>query len=72
MTIGELIRQKLDEQKRTVVWLSRQLSCSRTNVYKIFEKDHLDTQLLMRISLILGTDFFKVLSERYRKEAPRK
>jgi len=68
MTIGELIRQKLSEQKRTVVWLSQQLSCSRTNVYKIFEKDHLDTRLLMRISGILKFDFFKVLSERYRKE----
>lgn len=67
MTIGELIRQKLSEQRQTVVWLSQQLSCSRTNVYKIFEKDHLDTRLLMRISVILKFDFFKVLSERYRK-----
>lgn len=66
--IGELIRQKLNEQKHTVVWLSQQLSCSRTNVYKIFEKDHLDTRLLMRISHILKFDFFKVLSDRYRKE----
>lgn len=68
MMIGELIRQKLAEQSRTVVWLSKQLSCSRTNVYKIFEKDHLDTRLLMRICGILNYDFFKVLSERYRKE----
>lgn len=67
MTIGELIRQKLSEQKHTVVWLSQQLSCSRTNVYKIFEKDHLDTRLLMRICRILDYDFFKVLSERYHK-----
>lgn len=67
MTLGELIRQRLSEQKHTVVWFSQQLACSRTNVYKIFEKDHLDTRLLMRICSILEFDYFKVLSERYAK-----
>lgn len=65
MHIGTEIRHKLDEQQRTVVWLARQLSCSRTNVYKIFEKADLDTALLMRISLILRHDFFNMFSAQY-------
>lgn len=35
--IGSLIRRRLDEKGYSVVWLARQLACSRTNVYKIFE-----------------------------------
>lgn len=68
MEIGKLIRERLELQQHTVVWLSEQLACSRTNVYKIFEKDHLDTRLLLRLCFILDYDFFKVLSERYREE----
>ena len=32
--IGSLIRHRLDEKGYSVVWLARQLACSRTNVYK--------------------------------------
>ncbi len=67
MQIGERIRRRLDEQGNTVVWLARQLSCSRTNVYKIFEKSNLDTGLLMRVSMILKYDFFKLYSEELKK-----
>lgn len=67
MQIGERIRRRLDEQGNTVVWLARQLSCSRTNVYKIFEKSNLDTGLLMRVSVILKYDFFKLYSEELKK-----
>lgn len=70
--IGKEIRMKLKERQRTVVWFSRQLSCSRTNVYKIFEKPNVDTALLLRISLILEHDFFLHFSNQYgtlRREA---
>ena len=36
--IGPIIKQKLKERKKTIVWLAENLSCSRTNVYKIFNK----------------------------------
>ena len=51
--IGSLIRRRLDEKGYSVVWLARQLACSRTNVYKIFEKPHIDTDMLARISTVL-------------------
>lgn len=66
--IGQKIRERLDEKEHSVVWLARQLACSRTNVYKIFEKAHIDTQMLTRISLILEYDFFAVLTSELRKQ----
>ena len=58
--IGQLIRQELEDQGRSVVWFAQRLAYSRANVYKIFEKSSIDTGLLLRISSLLGTDFFKV------------
>ena len=66
--IGKLVRQRLDENGHSVVWLARQLTCSRTNVYKIFEKSHIDTQMLARISTVLHYDFLSLLSDALRKE----
>lgn len=67
--IGHEIHNKLKEDGHTVVWLASQLSCSRTNVYKIFEKENLDTGVLHRICLILNTDFFKMFSDNLEKDA---
>ena len=63
VNIGEIIKQKLKERRKTVVWLAREMSCSRTNIYKIFEKSSIDTAELLRISSILEYDFFAVYSE---------
>ena len=53
----------MEERQKTVVWLSKHLSCSRANVYKIFEKYSVDTEMLARISAILNFDFFSLYSE---------
>lgn len=66
--IGKLIRQKMEERQITVVWLARRLSCSRTNVYKIFDKYSLDTEVLAKISDILEYDFFSLYSEEIRRK----
>ncbi len=63
MHIGEIIRLTVKQQGLTTVWLARQLSCSRTNVYKIYAQHSLDTNTLRRISIILKTDFFALYSE---------
>ena len=63
--IGNLIRQTLKERGYTVVWFAAQLAYNRVNVYKIFEKKSLDADLLMRISVILGTNFFKPYSDEF-------
>lgn len=60
--IGQAIRQELINQERSVAWFARKLQFSRTNIYKIFEKDTIDIKLLARISSILNRDFFRDLS----------
>ena len=61
--IGTLIRKTLKSKHKTVVWFANELSCSRTNVYKIFSKQSIDTFDLLRISKILEYDFFEVYSQ---------
>ena len=56
--IGSLIEQELRRQDRSVTWLAGELHCDRTNVYKVFKKKSIDTQLLENISVILLHNFF--------------
>lgn len=60
--VGALIEAELRRQEHSVSWLARHLSCDRRNVYRIFQKESLDTSLLLRISRILDHDFFADLS----------
>lgn len=71
MHIGNLIRQTLKERGYTVVWFAAQLAYTRVNVYKIFEKKSLDTDLLMRISVILDTNFFKPYHDEFEDSQTR-
>ncbi|MCQ2351129.1 MAG: XRE family transcriptional regulator [Paludibacteraceae bacterium] len=61
--IGHVIQSTLKSQGRSIVWFARQMSCDRTNIYKIFSKESIDTKMLFKISQILGVDFFAYLSE---------
>ena len=67
MHIGQAIKEELDRQGKTVVWFAKELSYTRTNIYKIFEKSSIDTELLYRISTILKLDFFKLYSNRFHE-----
>ncbi len=62
--IGKVIEEELRHQERTVVWLSRRLSCNRTNVYKLFNRSSIDAELLLRISNILKTNLFSYYTNR--------
>jgi len=66
--IGQLIKQELEAQGRTVVWLAREMSYSRTNIYKIFDRSSIDTDVLLRVSLVLKRDFFKDYSEELKNK----
>lgn len=61
--IGQAIKNKVEEQGKTTVWLAQELGCHRTNLYKIYEKRTIDTGILLHISEILGFDFFQLYSE---------
>ncbi|MGM9818692.1 MAG: XRE family transcriptional regulator [Paludibacteraceae bacterium] len=60
--IGSLIKEEMQRQGRTVPWLARQICCERRNVYKIYSRALLDTELLLRISKALNHDFFRYYS----------
>ncbi|MBR6093321.1 MAG: XRE family transcriptional regulator [Bacteroidales bacterium] len=65
--IGRAIKQELARQGRTAVWLARQVNCSRENLYKLFMRQWINTDLLFQISKALGHDFFEDCTEFYRE-----
>lgn len=64
--IGQLIKEELTAQERSVSWFARKLCIDRSNVYRLFQKNSIDTSLLTRISLLLNKDFFMILSDSMR------
>ena len=60
--IGKEIHEELQRQGHSVQWLSRQLGCNRTNIYNIFVRESINTDLLMKISIALEKDFFALYS----------
>lgn len=61
--IGQLIKTELEQQERTPTWLAKKINCDRTNIYRIFERESIDTALLSRISTALNRNFFEELSQ---------
>ncbi len=68
MHIGKILKEQLKKDGKSVVWLARELGCHRTNVYNLFEKYSIDTQLLSRISIIMHHNFFDL----YKQETDEK
>jgi len=64
-TIGQLIKDEMKAQERTVTWLARKLGVDRSNVYRLFLKKSIDTDLLARLCVVLNKDFFAILSQRF-------
>lgn len=60
--IGKIIEEELRRQERTVTWLSRKINCDRRNIYDIFSRTSIDTDLLYRLSIALHKDFFAYFS----------
>lgn len=70
MHVGKLIKDVFDRQPKgcTAAWLASRLNCDRRNVYKIFSRPYIDTDMLMRVSKALDHDFFLDLSESMKTE----
>lgn len=66
INIGRLIKDHVEKRGIRIGWLAKQLLCHRNTIYNIFERDWIDTQTLMRISLLLRHDFFADFSKYYR------
>ena len=69
--IGQLIEAELIRQERTISWFAKKLCCDRTNVYSIFKRQSIDTELLLRISITLHYDFFALYSQTLRNSSEK-
>ncbi len=67
--IGHLIQTELKQQGRTVTWLAQYLNIDRRVCYRIFNSYSIDTQMLFRISELLGKNFFSIYIERLEGES---
>ncbi len=63
MHVGQRIKEVMEQRKRSVIWISQQIACERTNVYNIFAREDINTNLLRKLCIILEYDFFKELSK---------
>lgn len=72
VNIGQAIREEMDRTGRTVTWLSKQLGTNRMTCYRIFNSFSIDTQMLLRISVLLGRDFFELYSSAIHEESVSK
>lgn len=66
--IGSLIEEQVRKQNMNVSSFAKKLNCDRTNVYDIFKRSTIDTELLYRISKMLKYNFFDLYSKRLGKD----
>lgn len=64
--LGEIVKDELTRQGRSITWLAQQVGCSRENLYKVFRHKWIYTDLLFQISEALDYDFFKLCSDYYQ------
>ncbi|MDL2254852.1 helix-turn-helix transcriptional regulator [Bacteroidales bacterium OttesenSCG-928-J16] len=62
--IGQLIKAECLRQNMRAERLADAISCERANVYKLFNKRHINADLLFKISQTLHYDFFAVYSKK--------
>ena len=65
--IGEIIKEELNKQGKTTVWLAEKLGCPRPNIYKAYGRATIDTGPPHPICQVLSMDLFKVDSDALRK-----
>jgi transcriptional regulator with XRE-family HTH domain len=58
-TIGEKIKNIFDAKEMKLKDFAEEIGVARQNVYRIFGKDSIDTELLTKISSVLEHDFFQ-------------
>ena len=63
--IGNLIQQEMEKQGRTVAWLAKSIYCEKSNIYKLFRRESISIDQLMRISEVMGHDF---LADSYEQQ----
>jgi hypothetical protein len=61
--IGQLIQERVEAGKWEVTAFAKAIQKERSNVYDIFKRESIDTDLLKKIGQVLMYDFFQDLLE---------
>lgn len=56
--IGHAIQEEMTRQGRNVTWLAAQIHMTDRAIYKIYDKESLNTELVRLISNAMGKNFF--------------
>lgn len=70
--IGKLIQKKMEEDGRSARWLAKKIHCDRSNIYRIFQRQHIDVEQLILICVQLEIDLFAKYSEYIHKQIHQK
>ena len=62
--VGDMIQNELERQGRSAAWLAKSIYCEKSNVYKLFKRQSIGVDQLMRISEVMGHDFLQDCYER--------
>ena len=57
--IGNMIQSELERQGRSAAWLAKSIFCEKSNIYKLFKRESISVEHLMRISEVMGHDFLR-------------
>jgi len=72
INIGKLIKAQFDNSTMSIVNFAKAINKSRNNVYDIFERSSIDTDLLNKIGHVLDYDFFQHYTMPQKKSSPAK
>ena len=70
INIGQKIKEVFDSKQMKLSDFAQQLGMVRQNVYRVFERKDMDTELIRRISRILEHDFFQYLVAAHTEVKP--
>lgn len=66
--IGHMVKSVFDESGLSVAEFARRIHCERTNVYKIFDRQSIDVEILVKISEALEHNFLADVMKHYGLE----
>jgi DNA-binding Xre family transcriptional regulator len=62
ISLGEVIRRKIRDDRRSAQEICNELGMSRGNLDKIYKKDSINTDLLAKLCVLLQFDFFEYVN----------
>lgn len=55
---GKMIHAELRKQRYSVAWFAKEMGSDRSNMYKLLERQHLNSEFILRAGKLLNHDFF--------------